>query len=284
MSNPLINNAVQETMAMSNPLLAGMFKMPGRVFPLPSRALLYTAGKEVNAEVKDNGGEIHVRPMSAMAELKLKNPDLLYSGTAIAEVIRECVPEILDPLSLFALDVDAILVYIRAVTYGDTYEVDAAHTCKDAKPHTYEISLDELISRTSFLSEADLMSWRISDFHVGITNRTYDVLLEPIRMRGLIAYQQLGRKDPAEIDTADYQDLVVTNLVHFIRSIDGITSRDIIVPFLQKISYPEIHQLQDRIAQANMFGIPLTKQVGCPECTAAFDVRVEINPTLFFSR
>lgn len=280
----LIDNAVRETQAMNNPLLAGMFKMPGRIFPLPSRALLYVAGKEVTAEVKDNGGEIHVRPMSAMAELKLKNPDLLYSGTAIAEVIRECVPEILDPLALFALDVDAILVYIRAVTYGDKYEVDAVHTCAEAKPHTYEISLDELISRTTFLTEEHLSSWRIPEFHVGITNRTYDVLLEPIRMRGLIAYQQLGRKDPAEVDTADYQDLVVTNLVHFIRSIDGITSRDIIVPFLQKISYPEIHQLQDQIASANIFGVPLTKPVGCPECGAAFDARVEINPTLFFSK
>ena len=64
----LIDNAVRETQAMNNPLLAGMFKMPGRIFPLPSRALLYVAGKEVTAEVKDNGGEIHVRPMSAMAE------------------------------------------------------------------------------------------------------------------------------------------------------------------------------------------------------------------------
>ena len=282
MSNPLIDSAVRDAKLMENPLLSGMFKMPGRIFPLPSRAYFYTAGKEITNEVKMNNGEIHVRPMSAMAELKLKNPDLLFSGKGIEEVIRECVPDILDPLALAAIDVDAILVYLRVVTYGDTYELDAMHTCEGAKVHSYDVSLEQQIANTVFLDEDALSKMRLTKFQVAVTGREYDIILEPIRMAGLIQYYQLGRKDPAEIEHKDYQDLIVSNLVHFIKSVDQLTDRRLIVEFLHALTRPELEKIQDVISNSMEFGIPLTRRVECPDCHAAHDVKIDINPTLFF--
>ena len=74
-----------ETQAQ-NPLLQKL-KLPGRTFQLPSRGALYN-----NGELSSKEGEVHVHPMSALTEISLKNPDLLFNGRALEEVCAECVP------------------------------------------------------------------------------------------------------------------------------------------------------------------------------------------------
>ena len=60
-----------------NPLLQGI-KLPGRTFQLPSRGALYN--DELDGTIV--GGEVHVHPMTALTEINLKNPDLLFNGKA----------------------------------------------------------------------------------------------------------------------------------------------------------------------------------------------------------
>ena len=108
-----------------NPLLQKI-RLPGRIFQLPSRGLFYNNG-ELENTVKD--GEIHVHAMSAFAEIHMKNPDQLFSGQAVDTVFRECVRGVVEPTKLLAKDVDAILMFLRTVTYGPNYEFTAKHTC-----------------------------------------------------------------------------------------------------------------------------------------------------------
>ena len=144
------------------------------------------------------------------------------------------------------------------------------------------MSLEQQIANTVFLDEDALSKMRLSKFHVAAANREYEILLEPIRMHGLIQYYQLGRKDPAEVRHEDYQDLIVSNLVHFIKSVDQLTDRRLIVEFLHVLTRPELELIQDAIANSMDFGIPLTRRVECQDCHAAFDAKIDINPTLFF--
>ena len=109
----------------TNPLLSG-FKMPGRIFQLPSRGILYTNG-EINSTISE--AEVHVKPLSAYDEITLKNPDMLFSGKALEQVFPVCIPDIEKPLELYGKDVDAALLFLRIVTYGSSYDITVNHSC-----------------------------------------------------------------------------------------------------------------------------------------------------------
>ncbi len=63
-------------------------------------------------------GEVAIYPLTAKDELLLKTPDSLMNGTATADVIKSCVPQIKNPWYMPSLDVDALIIAIRIATYG----------------------------------------------------------------------------------------------------------------------------------------------------------------------
>ena len=63
-------------------------------------------------------GEVAIYPLTAKDELLLKTPDSLMNGTATADVIKGCVPQIKNPWYMPSLDVDALIIAIRIATYG----------------------------------------------------------------------------------------------------------------------------------------------------------------------
>lgn len=63
--------------------------------------------------------------MSAMDEIMLKTPDALFSGEATYQIMRSCIPDILDPWNLIGYDIDYILLSIRIATYGESIDITA---------------------------------------------------------------------------------------------------------------------------------------------------------------
>src|SRR5271168_5330615 len=138
----------------SNPLLEGL-KLPGRIFQLPSRGIFYHNG-ELADNVKD--GEVHVYPMSALDEINMKNPDQLFSGAAVNTVFATCVKGVKKPSELLSKDVDAIMLFLRAVTYGPSYEFMAHHGCGEfdgvTKPfndYSYTADIEQLMNEMKMI-------------------------------------------------------------------------------------------------------------------------------------
>lgn len=109
----------------NNPLL-DKIKLPGRKFRLPSRGLFYTGG-EIDENTVD--GEVEVFSMTAIDEINLRTPDLLFSGEAIERVFTRCIPQIHKPLDLIGKDVDFLLSCLRVVSYGNEIEIN--HQCPE---------------------------------------------------------------------------------------------------------------------------------------------------------
>ena len=118
----------------SNPLKQ-YFRKPGIWIKLPSQGEFYN---EKPADFNDMG-EIPVYPMTAKDELTLKTPDALLSGQSTVEVIKSCIPAILDPWKMPSFDLDAVLIAIRVASYGHEMELDTS--CPNCA-ETTEISLD----------------------------------------------------------------------------------------------------------------------------------------------
>lgn len=94
-------------------------RQPKLFVDLPSQGKWYD-----NTIIQDGKVEsLAVFGMTAMDEILLKTPDALFSGEATAQVIKSCVPSILDPWRLVGYDIDFILIAIRIATYGENLPV-----------------------------------------------------------------------------------------------------------------------------------------------------------------
>lgn len=258
----------------ANPLLQKL-QMPGRIFKLPSGGLFYNNG-ELDASVVN--GEIHVHPISAIAEINLKNPDMLFSGAAVERVFKECIPDIKKASELYGKDVDAIMCFLRMVTYGSTYEVTAKHNCTDAKNHTYAINLDEVVNTAKPLDPTTAQK------QYSTTLRNGQVIeLEPIRFKHVIQLLQTMDKENNKLTPEEIQDGMIKNTLNTIKSVDGVSDRMFVEEWLRKIPAPIMNQIADLIDTSNEWGLDYVRQVKCKDCQEEFSLELPVNPVSFFS-
>jgi hypothetical protein len=104
-----------------NPLLRRFTHIPPETFRLPSGGVFYQNG-ELDPEVVN--GEVIVHPMTAVDEIAIRSPDMMFQGTAVEKVFRRCIPQVKKPLELLTNDVDYLLVCLRMVTYGSTLDLN----------------------------------------------------------------------------------------------------------------------------------------------------------------
>ncbi|MGY8866340.1 MAG: T4 family baseplate hub assembly chaperone [Methylophagaceae bacterium] len=95
------------------------FRQPKVYITLPSKGVFYPA----DAINIPEGNEFPVFAMTAKDELTMKTPDALLNGAATVEIIKSCVPNILNPWKMPSIDLDAVLIAIRVATYGETMEI-----------------------------------------------------------------------------------------------------------------------------------------------------------------
>lgn len=100
--------------------------------------------------------------MTANDEITIKTPDALFSGSATVEVIKSCVPDILDPWKMPTIDLDFVLGAIRIATYGETIsmKVTCPH-CKQQHEMDYNLQgmLDSISSKV-FTKEVEVKGLR----------------------------------------------------------------------------------------------------------------------------
>lgn len=253
-----------------NPLLAKI-KLPGRTFQLPSRGALYK-----NGELSSTEGEVHVHALSALAEINLKNPDLLFNGRAIEEVFKECVPEIKKPAELFGRDIDALMVFLRLVTYGSQYEINATHTCEGAKKHSYVVDVEQLVNGMKFLDVTEM-----DNYTVVLPNEQV-VKLHPVRFSHMIKLFQMNANKEA-LTAEDVKANIVFNMVNLIESVDGITDVKQIEEWVRSITTPYQNRITSVIEKMNTWGPSTTASIKCRDCGADVEVELPLNPISFFT-
>lgn len=121
---------------MNNPLKQ-YFRRPAVYLTLPSRGNDYEPGV---VNIPENG-ELPVYPMTAIDEITSKTPDALFNGTAVADLIKSCVPDIQDPWKISSTDMDAILLAIKAASGSQNLEVESkCPKCEEQSIYTLDIA------------------------------------------------------------------------------------------------------------------------------------------------
>ena len=255
-----------------NPLMAAL-KLPGRMFQLPSRGLFYTNG-ELDASIKE--GEIHVQPMSALDEITLKNPDQLFSGAAIDTVFKTCISGINKPGMLLAKDVDAIMMFLRSVTYGSSYEFMAKHTCKDAKNHSYIADVDTMIASTKFIDPTS-----VDELYTLTLPNAQVVKLNPNRYASMIEIVKLNQSKE-EITVDDQHRNLVMMVLAIVSQVDDITDRKFIEEWVRGLPGRYVNLIGAQADKVNDWGADTTWKSVCKDCNKEFEIDIPINPVSFF--
>lgn len=262
-----------EQAAHVNPLLQKI-KLPGKIFQLPSRGIFYT-NNELNKMVKD--GEIHVHPMSAIDEINMKNPDMLFSGRAIEEVCKSCIPDIIDPYQLLARDVDAIMLFLRMVTYGNIFEIEIKHTCENAKEHSYNVNLEAILNTMAYLDPTESTEKYSIDMPNGQVIR-----IQPAKYQHVVELLQRNEKRK-EYSSKDIADNIIHNLLNLIVDVDGITDKKDIEEWLRQVPATFVTKLAKSIEELNQWGPSTVTEITCKDCGEQVKLELPLNPISFFS-
>ncbi len=116
------------------------FRRPAVYLKLPSGGLGYAPG---DIDMPENG-ELPVYPMTAIDEITSRTPDALFNGNAVVEIIKSCIPAIKNPWAINNIDLDPILVSIRAATHGSVMEIETkCPSCEEESK--YDVNLASVL-------------------------------------------------------------------------------------------------------------------------------------------
>lgn len=260
-----------------NPLLQRV-RIPGETFPLPSGGLFYTNG-ELSPDVKD--GEVHVYPMTAVDELVMKSVDKVFSGEAVKEVFGRCVPSVLKPGELSAKDIDYLLVAIRKVSYGPTFDVTYTHDCEGAKEHDYNVSLDTFLQGTKKVNPVTMRE----AFKFTLPNGQV-IQFKPSSYNDVVAMYQSQHADYVRgtdnMTDAETLDRILTGAAILIGSVDGNTNRVQIIEWLRSLPILWLRDISLAAQDTTSWGITFEVTITCKDCKETLTVPTPLNPISFF--
>jgi hypothetical protein len=274
---------------MENNPLRQYFRRPAVYLKLPSGGQSYEPGV---VDLSDTE-ELPVYPMTAIDEITARTPDALFNGTAVAELIKSCIPAIKDPWKINSVDLDSILIAIKAASGGENLELDSiCPACKESA--TYQINLIGILA-----------SLKPGDYDKPLEIGDLKIKFKPLSYRemnaGAMGQFEVQRafmsleliEDDDERNTASHQalekitlltmDLIANTIEHIITPNATVTEKEFILDFLKHCDrnvYTEIRDYNTMLKLETEIK-PLT--IECTSCENKYEQPFTLNPADFFA-
>lgn len=146
-------------MNQSNPLQK-YFRQPAIYIKLPSEGKFYPQ----DSLNPTPNGELAVYPMTALDEITYRTADALFNGSAVANVIQSCVPDIKDAWAVPSSDLDTLLIGIRIATYGHEMDIDSiCPSCEEE--NTFGIDLRQILDSLQTPDYSETVSYGDMEFY-----------------------------------------------------------------------------------------------------------------------
>ena len=273
---------------MNNNPLKQYFRRPAIYLKLPSEGNFYPE----NAIDLPENKELPVYPMTAIDEITSKTPDSLYSGVAISEIIKSCVPNIKDPWAIPTIDLDAILISIRAATNGNMLDIESScPSCNETA--SYNVNLIGLLSKLSSAGYKDVIN--INEMTIAfkpITYKSYNRLnlaqfeLEKnVRKMNEITSDDERLKYSTEM-MKQLNELTMTLVTESIDSITTpsaiVTEKEYILDFLQNCDRNSFVTLKEHTIKLREGAQLKPLPVKCIHCEHEYNQTIALNVSDFF--
>lgn len=233
--------------------------IPTELAPLPSNGWLYPRdfpfhGKEM----------VEITPMTARSEDILTSRAYIKKGTTITEFIKSCLVEKnVNPAMLLVGDRNALMVSIRVTGYGSIY--DAEVTCGNDEECGAK-------NQQKFdLTALEVRRLKLEPLQYG--HNEFEFLLphskKRVRFRFLTGSDEeniaLMNEKNKKLGLSSQDNVVTTNLMNSLLSIDGIEDRNKLSRFIPNMHARDSRALREYIRE-NEPGLVMKQEVVCPKC------------------
>ncbi len=279
----------QQSAQKKNPL-SSWFRQPKIYVRLPSGGKFYPPGA---LDVSSNE-EYPIYAMTAKDELMMKTPDALISGQATVEVIKSCIPAILDPWKMPSIDLDFALIAIRIATYGDKMEVNA--NCPHCgHENSFDLDLNAWFQRfASFQYEdridVDPLEVYVRPYSYQEITKTSFKTLEQQKIFSIINDESMSDEDKLAKFGESFVKItqltvdVIAECIAKIVTPDGeVTDKAMITEFINNCSKDVFDKIQNHVAHIKDALELKAIDVACQDCTKEFSMPISMDQTNFFA-
>lgn len=284
-------------MENTNPLQK-YYRQPAIYIKLPSGGRYYA--KDVFTPTET--GEIPILPMTVKDELAFKTPDAMINGQSTVDVIKSCVPNMLDPWKMVNYDTDAVLLAIRIATYGETMDVNfRVPVTNEEQSHTLNLpALLEDLGKAEIVDETTTST----KFKIIIEPLTYKSLtkiqiarFEQQKMYGTIDNSTMTDEAKQSAFAKSFETLNMVNFSLLVDSIKSITTpegntvvdRAQIIEFCNNADAKTVTEIQEKLsalrvqAQIPPLRIKTTEDQIKKGAPTSFEVPVTFDSSNFFA-
>jgi hypothetical protein len=272
-----------------NPL-AGYYRQPKVYVKLPSNGKFYAKG---SLDVSSNG-EYAVYAMTAKDELMFKTPDALLSGQSTVEVIKSCVPSILDPWVMPSIDLDFLLVAIRVATYGSKMEVNSKCPKCDEESK-YDVDLSSWIGQVgTFAYEEQIetgdLKFYVRPYTYKEMTKTQIKTLEQQKIFNIVGDEKLSDEEKIRLFNESFVKLtsltveIIADCVIKIVTPDGETEdKDQIKEFVMTAGKEHFDSISNHLAKMKNEIEFKAQHVQCGSCKHEFEMPITLDQSNFFA-
>jgi hypothetical protein len=275
---------------MNNPLRQ-YFRRPALYISLPSKGNYYPPGA---IEIPENG-ELPVFPMTAIDEITTKTPDALFNGVAICDIIKSCVPGIKDPWFMPSMDIDAVLIAIRAATNGNDLEIESICPAPECNQEAkYGVNLVGLLSGMSAGDYGSLLN--LGDLKIKIRPLNYKNInkgnLSQFEMqREIVGLENLTDEDERKVKSNEAMmkisklniDMMATSIEYIIiPSGEQVDKPEYIIEFLENCDRNTHDVIRKQIGLLRETSTTKPQKIKCIHCQHEYDQPIALNVTDFF--
>ena len=207
----------------TNPLKR-YYRQPQISIQLPSKSRYYAA----DVVETTTTGEHPVLPMTAIDELAFRTPDSMMNGQATVDVIRSCIPTILDPWQLVNYDIDTVLIAVRIASYGETIDVTSGVPGTNESA-THTVSLPQMLEQLRNIEVTDTCELK-DGLKITVSPLTYKQItesqmktFEQQRIYAQVSQSQMTAEEKTKRFTDSFKILSELNMSLLISNIERIT-------------------------------------------------------------
>lgn len=280
---------------MSNNPLQSLYRHKTYYTSLPSEGKFYKSGIKLSVD-----GELGIMPMSASDEIKIKTPDALYNGEALYDLIRSCVPDIVDPREIPVCDIDKILIGIRIATQGPEMEMQVTcPKCKNSENYmvnlTNVINSAEKINISPTLKISDTLTVHLRPFTLKHQVLTQIEVFHQHRMQKMITDTSLDEEQRELIFNESLAKAIAIQVAQIAESIVKVEMRqaddivtvddgDHILDWVKNMDKVTHGKIKDHLKLISDPKLNNKVTVSCThkECNHTYDATINLNPVNFF--
>ena len=272
-----------------NPL-ASFYRQPKIYVRLPSKGKYYPKGA---LDISSND-EYPVYAMTAKDELMFKTPDALLTGQSTVELIKSCIPAILDPWQMPSIDLDFALIAIRIATYGDKMEVGCNCPHCNAE-NSYDVDLTGWFGTFNSFEYIDQINMdplmiHIRPYSYKEITKTSIKTLEQQRIFNIINDENISEEEKLDKFGKSFVKLteltvdIIADCITKIETPDGtVADHSMIKDFINNCSKDIFDKISTHVSNMKSKIELKAQDVKCQECSKEFSLPITMDQSNFFA-